>query len=78
MSELSIKVNIANRTYPLSVLREEEEEVRLEEFDRRNYVISNSKYYTYTIFIIINNHFPFTLLFSIIGGLIKIIPVVRR
>jgi cell division protein ZapA (FtsZ GTPase activity inhibitor) len=28
MSELSIKVNIANRTYPLSVLREEEEEVR--------------------------------------------------
>ncbi|GAB5539415.1 MAG: hypothetical protein Salg2KO_15180 [Salibacteraceae bacterium] len=28
MSELSIKVTIANRTYPLSVLREEEEEVR--------------------------------------------------
>lgn len=28
MSELSIKVNIANRVYPLTVLREEEEEVR--------------------------------------------------
>lgn len=28
MSELSIKVNIANRVYPLSVQREEEEEVR--------------------------------------------------
>ena len=28
MSELSIKVHIANRVYPLSVLREEEEEVR--------------------------------------------------
>lgn len=28
MSELSIKVNIASRVYPLSVLREEEEEVR--------------------------------------------------
>ena len=28
MSELSIKVNIANRVYPLSVQMEEEEEVR--------------------------------------------------
>lgn len=28
MSELSIKVNIANRVYPLSVQRDEEEEVR--------------------------------------------------
>ena len=28
MSELSIKVNIANRVYPLQVQREEEEEVR--------------------------------------------------
>lgn len=28
MSELSIKVTIANRVYPLSVLMEEEEEVR--------------------------------------------------
>jgi len=28
MGELSIKVNIANRVYPLSVLRDEEEEVR--------------------------------------------------
>jgi cell division protein ZapA (FtsZ GTPase activity inhibitor) len=28
MSELSIKVNIANRVYPLSVKMEEEEEVR--------------------------------------------------